>query len=1422
MTVIEMETTTGRNGEKDDSPQKVLQSTPSTMPVACPDPTAAETTDSRSAPKKQAKCGWSRRRAARQQVVYNLRNKPAAVIRRDLQMLEKIELLYDMDTSNNSAFGLVKLSKIELDKPLFPVPCMEMSDEEREEVLRAIGSSDWSEQKSDEHGYGGSRNLVEQNLNLLSPAGLLEEDLEQPAIQFLGDRSYKLALSMEIATKKPKRERIFRRNHYLGLRSLLMLTNFEKGSAPSRSRMTLLSLAIIHQRDAAAAALLHAGALPLIFPICKEDEEDLEDTLALLIKFEPAYLVWVLRHVFWLACQDDEYRCVEDDLRKNDTRNHDTDRREQHFDECEPPNAPSNSRLRSRARAMDDLRCPYEDCKRPFSEYAFWDTFRKGYEHCTSAHEKRNPVLRCPVCCRDTERIHLKALGLAQRFDTAAGGSRPFISKALNENGQNFYELGRLTSSDGTSEQEDEEKQWDDWRKAVAWYVHDHCSWDGDIHIQGQQTDTIQSFSLMPSSPAVIGTIADRSCARFLALPGALSLTVADKLEIKTGRAKNGNADEEETKAPKQGKAKSKNADKMKKTGKPTQFCGLPLHEIKRLFLGSSRKQRLAELVKALKTGDILRLACVVEAGVDLSLSTVDSYANHSALYLALRRVLAEEPDVESADDPTAKAHHLRWCERQTFFRSSFLFVLRFCGLAEIGRLENKLQHSTEDPSRPQQRGKAKKQHNQDQSRSNSWASRICESKVHCIAACLSAMRRGQTGGTSARHLIHRLHHQSVPEDEENALEKDCDTGSLDRILRKARGDGSISIWDAAKFATAPSSEVPDATCLVVVVPSCEDFRRLQSSLVTSDSTEKDMIGRSVSSSTLAHTPDEREDTYEHGTAKAQHEVIPIVTGYETHTTARVCILTNLQLLKPRAQEVDGGEVSCRVLLPLEVRNLPGRPSWEKKRDSLRLKQSHIQCEDFPRSYSTLENGAFVVDDAFSASFLAFLRCIFWQLPWMTDDDLTEDFVFSQEQPKQKSVVARQPSKKALTDVEGERDEAPNSTSSSESKNLSSSSKSPEPTRTKAEDVSFTPSTATPSTSSSSRDRDASTPSTPRASPSSLSSTKNTTETVARSSTTSTSMPAVATTSPKMMNKPSDESKGVLFAKTACNRRKYFADPGGYVREALRAAIFAAAPTLLQKEGAIENLLTEAEHQDVVQDERTTEQRLRYRRCQENLAIPEQNGFLSGQGTATSNSRTSIRSNDITAAKSKETEKGNFCLRDVVFYPDMRFLYYDKPSSAVPPHTDLCRTDDEGRTSTHTFILYLNETGGNVATEAEGENGSDETLLSTDQQTSATPTAPLSQLATVIDKTTAAHKSGSGDDESSSSVCGGDTSLLNALPGPKNDYTVEITHKVSPLPGRLFLFPHSCPHQADPVLKPPKLLLRGEVKLCFASTEDNQ
>ncbi|KAJ3324775.1 hypothetical protein HDV06_006083 [Boothiomyces sp. JEL0866] len=99
--------------------------------------------------------------------------------------------------------------------------------------------------------------------------------------------------------------------------------------------------------------------------------------------------------------------------------------------------------------------------------------------------------------------------------------------------------------------------------------------------------------------------------------------------------------------------------------------------------------------------------------------------------------------------------------------------------------------------------------------------------------------------------------------------------------------------------------------------------------------------------------------------------------------------------------------------------------------------------------------------------------------------------------------------------------------------------------------------------------------------------------------------------------------------------------------------------------------------------------------------------------------------------------------------PQMRYLDYSFQGGWLPAHIDLSRTEGNKR-STHTFILYL--TGCEF---------------------------------------------------------GGETAVLESIPKPGTEG--RLLELVKPVKGRLFCFPHECPHEGRATVSVPKLLLRGEM-----------
>jgi len=109
--------------------------------------------------------------------------------------------------------------------------------------------------------------------------------------------------------------------------------------------------------------------------------------------------------------------------------------------------------------------------------------------------------------------------------------------------------------------------------------------------------------------------------------------------------------------------------------------------------------------------------------------------------------------------------------------------------------------------------------------------------------------------------------------------------------------------------------------------------------------------------------------------------------------------------------------------------------------------------------------------------------------------------------------------------------------------------------------------------------------------------------------------------------------------------------------------------------------------------------------------------------------------------------------------PWMRFLEYHEAEGALPPHTDaLVRCKDTGRWSTHTLIVFTSDCS----------HGGDTVML---------PSSTAGQ---------------------------------NVACNCCNDMST-VGFAVRPTRGRIFCFPHQCPHEGRPTVVVPKILLRAEV-----------
>ena len=158
---------------------------------------------------------------------------------------------------------------------------------------------------------------------------------------------------------------------------------------------------------------------------------------------------------------------------------------------------------------------------------------------------------------------------------------------------------------------------------------------------------------------------------------------------------------------------------------------------------------------------------------------------------------------------------------------------------------------------------------------------------------------------------------------------------------------------------------------------------------------------------------------------------------------------------------------------------------------------------------------------------------------------------------------------------------------------------------------------------------------------------------------------------------------------------------------------------------------------------------------------------------------------------------------EVRVLPWMRFLEYSEPNGALPPHTDaLIRCKETNAWSTHTFLVFCSDcsVGGETVLLPEEPKA-----LRNRNRNVLKALAQAEGLRTVI---------------AGISADGADTvrlSRLRAALEVVESRAVEESpapgFSVQPRRGRIFFFPHACPHEGRPTVSVPKILLRAEVIL---------
>jgi hypothetical protein len=148
----------------------------------------------------------------------------------------------------------------------------------------------------------------------------------------------------------------------------------------------------------------------------------------------------------------------------------------------------------------------------------------------------------------------------------------------------------------------------------------------------------------------------------------------------------------------------------------------------------------------------------------------------------------------------------------------------------------------------------------------------------------------------------------------------------------------------------------------------------------------------------------------------------------------------------------------------------------------------------------------------------------------------------------------------------------------------------------------------------------------------------------------------------------------------------------------------------------------------------------------------------------------------------------------------------------MAPHVDLSkRTPGDARASTRTFLLYLANPGDASAVQRRARawpcaRGAAATHHAVRHEHIAVASVVNSHAPARSD----ARRGAQGDVEVGAEGAGGETVLLERE-GATDETSGEVLARVRPERGRLLVFPHVCPHAGKTVVRPPKLLLRGEI-----------
>jgi len=182
---------------------------------------------------------------------------------------------------------------------------------------------------------------------------------------------------------------------------------------------------------------------------------------------------------------------------------------------------------------------------------------------------------------------------------------------------------------------------------------------------------------------------------------------------------------------------------------------------------------------------------------------------------------------------------------------------------------------------------------------------------------------------------------------------------------------------------------------------------------------------------------------------------------------------------------------------------------------------------------------------------------------------------------------------------------------------------------------------------------------------------------------------------------------------------------------------------------------------------------------------------------------------------------------DVRILPWMRFLEYSAPGSGLGPHTDaLIRCKDTGDWSTHTLLVFCSDC----------DAGGETTLLSSEdpkmmrrrardaEKARGVAEGLRSAIARIVDRADRADEGTATtaivEEEDAARRLGRLRSALEAAEaravaatGGATTTSDKKCFPVRPRRGRIFFFPHGCPHEGRPTVSVPKVFLRAELIL---------